>query len=268
MASASRAAAAVLGHSVPTELVVSAGGVDRTVAVPDGASAAVDLNFPAVTGDALRVRISKVRQETTVDRRFGEVTELPVGVATIAIDGVAPLRVAPAVDTGCRDDLVRLDGSPLPVRFSGSTADLLAGKAATIVPCSTAPLELAKGTHHLTATPGARTGIDLDQLVLRSSALAQPTAAPPARRGAPGPPRRGATRRLGCPHSSQQCRAGIVSTGHKACNNGAQRHFRPPFRETFQGHAAYRTYRAGRAFASRAEPPPFVVLQAGNPPRS
>ncbi len=167
-------------HSVPTELVVSAGGVDRTVAVPDGAGSAVDLNFPAVTGDELSVRISKVRQETTVDRRFGEVTELPVGVATIAIDGVAPLRAAPAVDTGCRDDLVRLDGSPLAVRFSGSTADLLAGKAATIVPCSTAPLELAKGTHHLTATPGARTGIDLDQLVLRSSALAQPTAAPPA----------------------------------------------------------------------------------------
>ncbi len=173
-----------------TELVVSAGGVERTVAVPDGGGSAVNLSFPAVTGDELTVRISKVRQETTVDRRFGEVTELPVGVATIAIDGLAPLRAAPALDPGCRDDLLRLDGTPLPVRVSGSTDDLLSGKAATIVPCSTAPLELAKGTHHLTAAPGLRTGIDLDQLVLRSSALAQPTAASPSTgTGADGHPR-------------------------------------------------------------------------------
>ena len=145
------------------------------------------LGFTPLTGDALTVRISKVRQATTVDRRYGEVTELPVGVATIAINGVAPLKAAKAVDTGCRNDLLRLDGRPLPVRVTGTSADLLAGKDAKIVPCSTAPLRLAKGTHRLTAAPGLHTGIDLDQVVLRSSAL---TAAKPLRRPPPTPARR------------------------------------------------------------------------------
>jgi arabinofuranan 3-O-arabinosyltransferase len=164
-------------HSVPTELVISAGNESRTVEVPDNEGSPVPLGFTPLTGDELTVRISKVRQETTVDRRYGEVTELPVGVANIAINGVPAVKPAPAVDTGCRNDLLRLDGRPIPVRVTGTTADLLAGKDAKIALCSPAPLALTKGSHHLTAAPGLRTGIDLDQVVLRNVALDRPAPA-------------------------------------------------------------------------------------------
>ena len=32
-----------------------------------------------------------------------------------------PVEPADEVDTGCRDDLLTLDGEPLPVRITGST---------------------------------------------------------------------------------------------------------------------------------------------------
>ncbi len=174
-------------HSVPTALglIVDGRRVD-TLTVPPvsdlgqpGASQTVTMSFPPVRGSNIRLVVDRVRLATTVDPISGTRISMPVGLAEV---GLAGLRVPPpraGMPDTCRDDLVTIDGRPTPVRITGSGTDAL-GRAGLAVSLCGDPIALGPGDHVLRTVEGARTGYDLDRLILTSQPVGAPTATAPA----------------------------------------------------------------------------------------
>lgn len=170
-------------HSVPTALDVLVDG--KLVAQPaldppadqaqPGASVVVPIALPATTGRRVEIRVTSARTVTTFDRATSRDVVQPVAVAELGLPGVTGPEPAAALDTGCRTDLLTLDGAPVGVRISGTTDDALAGRGLTVEGCG--PVDLAAGDHLLRAAPGRATGLDLDQLVLAPSAASPPRSA-------------------------------------------------------------------------------------------
>ena len=111
-----------------------------------------------------------------LDRRYAEPVVLPAAISELSLGerSVVPDRI----DTGCRDDLVQIDGEAIPVRIEAAVADLLAEEAVEATPCEPATLTLADGTHRLTAAPGAGTGVHIDRVVLDGGSAAPTDGAP------------------------------------------------------------------------------------------
>ncbi|WP_322779396.1 alpha-(1-_3)-arabinofuranosyltransferase domain-containing protein [Frankia sp. Cas4] len=167
-------------HSVPRTLglVVDGKRVD-TLTIPPitdmpgarigqpGASRTVTLSFPPVRGSNIRLVVDDIRSVTTRDPISQQLITMPVGLAEVDIAG---LRVPPATATlpgACRSDLLTLDGRPVPVRITGSSADALARKGLLVSLCGD-PITLGPGDHVLRTIAGAGVGYDLDRLVLAS----------------------------------------------------------------------------------------------------
>ncbi len=188
-------------HSVPTEITVSGPGGTRRVPLPHipvtatpGSTTTVSVKFPALTGSSLRITFSAVDLRDTLSYQTSLRTALPIGVATVSIPGTTAPVVRSTVPSTCRTNLLRLDGRPVPVALSGSTAAALDGDGLSITLCGPdrAGLHLGAGPHLLQAVAGATTGINLDQVALDSApggaamaeagdgALTAPTPAPAA----------------------------------------------------------------------------------------
>jgi arabinofuranan 3-O-arabinosyltransferase len=166
-------------HSVPTEVEVWVDGtVVGRVPVPeivDGDAAdhveTVDLALPqAVTGSAFRLRLTGLRPVTTNDWVSDNEIDQPIAVAEIGLPGEHVPALPETFDSGCRTDLVAVDGQPVPVRITGATAELLAGRPLPLRTCGDAPLSLADGTHDIDTALGRDAGLEVDRLVLRSAA--------------------------------------------------------------------------------------------------
>lgn len=150
-------------------------------AVPDGVRVTIDdvttATIPLTTrradGDlrraAIRLPQSTVGSRVEVTFTFDDPADAnrsPVSVAELGLPGASVSSYLLGFDTGCRDDLVELDGRPVPVRVHGTIAAARAGDALAIDGCGAVTLD---GTEHrLETAPGATTGLDLDRLVLRS----------------------------------------------------------------------------------------------------
>jgi hypothetical protein len=191
-------------HSVPTELQIAADGQEPvTVAVPpiaDGTdenhTATVALDFPAIVGHTIRVTVSAVRSQKTVDY-YNPVTpiEMPVAITELGAAGVrAPARPA-SIPSTCRSDLFTLDGTPVPVKVVGTTAAALAGQPLTIVGCDGTAVRtrLDAGRHDLRSADGRDTGIDVDRVLLASdrgdvAAALDPATGAPSRPSLPPAP--------------------------------------------------------------------------------
>jgi hypothetical protein len=175
-------------HSVPTRLrILTETGAERVVTVPDiadasreGATQTVRLSFPAVTGSHVRIVIDAIRRVTALPGDPGPGATLPVSIAEAGVPGVPRPATPATVPGGCRDDLVRVDGSPVSVRLAGTPADARSGLG--MVACS-APLRLSAGSHTLTVVPGLDTAVDVDRMVLSSDRAGAPAALAPL--GAP-----------------------------------------------------------------------------------
>jgi hypothetical protein len=188
-------------HTVPTELTVTADGRSATVAVPPiadspvaGSVVDVPVAFPALTGRSIRITVDTVRSETTPNYYSQSPIELPLGIAEVGIPGLHASPVPAAIPSPCRDDLLSVDGRPVWLEVSGSSATALDRQALTVSLCGpdAGGLALGAGTHTLRSVPGPTSGFDIDQLALDSAPgggampLADPTtlAAPPV---APSP---------------------------------------------------------------------------------
>jgi hypothetical protein len=147
---------------VPTVLDVTVDDTTRQVAVPASAAggAATIVIDPPLVGRRARVTIAAAAERTGMDPWSGPVV-LPAAVHTLRLGDLAIDPARTAFETGCRDDLVTIDGRPLPVRLRGPF------DGAVVEACDT--VELAAGEHVVRTAPGRRTGIDLDRLVLRSA---------------------------------------------------------------------------------------------------
>ena len=193
-------------HSVPSRIRVEAGDGDGPLEVvgaaevdpvaPDpGEYANARVTVPlagTVTANRFRVVVEAVRPTETLDWFSNTQVLMPVAIANVDIGDLAVVEVPATIDTGCRDDLVAVDGTGVQVRITGTTEDAVARRALTVEGCGDVSLGATGadvGEVVLTAADGATTGIDIDQLRLASDAgggALRPAALP--RNLPPGPP--------------------------------------------------------------------------------
>ncbi|HEX2563438.1 MAG TPA: discoidin domain-containing protein, partial [Acidimicrobiales bacterium] len=169
-------------HSVPTEVEVSVDGT-RLGRVPlepvvDGdhqnATAEVEAVLPEeVTGSSFRFRLTGIRAVTTNDWVSDREVDQAVAIAEIGLPGPKVPELPERFDTGCRDDLLTIDGESQPVRATGPMSTVLAGDPVPLATCSGDPVVLGGGEHEIDTAPGDSSGLDIDQLVLRSDAGGQ-----------------------------------------------------------------------------------------------
>lgn len=169
------------------QLTVGDRTVDLAVPAPDATGASTldlgALGIDPLTGSTMQLTISTIEPRTTIDRRYSEVTTLPVSLVEVEATAVLPpTRTDATTDAtagaDCRDDLVTLDGVGLPLEVDAASVErLLAGEAVTVASCEDGPLSLSPGEHRLTGTAGAATGIQVDRVVLQSGTA--PPASPP-----------------------------------------------------------------------------------------
>lgn len=168
-------------HSVPTELFLETDtGETRTIRLPTVADreeadavVAVPVRFDPVTARELRFTVAGVREVRTRDWYSETQVLMPVAVAELGIPGLRAPTPATAVDSGCRDDLLRVDGRPLAVRVTGE-ATAAAGRGALAVATCDPAVDLRRGDHVVRAAKGRDTGLDLDRLVFRAFAESTP----------------------------------------------------------------------------------------------
>jgi arabinofuranan 3-O-arabinosyltransferase len=166
-------------HSVPTEVEVtvdgrSLGRIPLPAIEPgdhQNDTTTVDVPLPEpVSGSSFRVRLTQVAPVTTNDWISDSIVDQPAAIAEIGLPGPTVPALPERFDSGCRDDLVTVDGEPLPVRVTGPMADALAGDPLSLQVCGDLPVRLDEGDHDIVATAGRSTGLDIDRLVLRSAA--------------------------------------------------------------------------------------------------
>ncbi|HEX6421414.1 MAG TPA: alpha-(1-_3)-arabinofuranosyltransferase family protein [Acidimicrobiales bacterium] len=166
-------------HSVPTEVAVTVDGTDLgrlpLPAVEDGdrqgATSTVDVELPeAVTGSTFRFRITGVRPVVTNDWVSDREVLQPAAIAEIGLPADPVPALPRTYDSGCRDDLLTVDGEPVPVRVIGPTEALLAGEPLPLTTCGGASVPLDGGQNDIEAAAGRDTGLAIDRLVLRSAA--------------------------------------------------------------------------------------------------
>lgn len=164
-------------HSVPTEIELWVDG-EPAARVPlpkivDGSernsTVEVDVDVPRVTGSRFRVKLSAVRETLTNDWVSDNEVAQPAAIAEIGLPGPGLPALGESFDSGCRDDLLEIDGEPVPVRVTGSMSDALDAKPLEVAACDDAAVTLEGGEHEIRSARGLDTGIDIDQLVLRSA---------------------------------------------------------------------------------------------------
>ncbi len=159
-------------HSVPTAFRVYADGTPvgdfatglSLVDAPRGTVATVDLPVDTVASE-ITLQALTVDERLTIDWYSHVNHAMPISIAEVrASDN---MRFGPPVDiaTACRSDLLSVGGKPVPVRVVGSFADGLARRDLSLVGCDVFE---SGGDMIVSTAPGASTGFDLDQVVLRS----------------------------------------------------------------------------------------------------
>jgi arabinofuranan 3-O-arabinosyltransferase len=168
-------------YSPITSIRVSDGvrSIDLDVPEPNAVGESrIELAEPLL-GGTLTLEVTRIEPRITIDRRWAEPVELPAAIAELRPGLVT--SVPAALETGCRSDLVTVDGNPVPVAVSGDIAALLAGEPVVATACGTGTLSLAPGGHLLEATAGQTTGLQVDRVVLAepgASADAEPAPRP------------------------------------------------------------------------------------------
>lgn len=165
-------------HTVPTQLRIEVD--DQPAVVVDvppiedsterDARTTVPVTLPSpLTGTDIRIGIESSREVLTNDWLSTQPVVMPVGITEWGIEGLAVEAPPAVIDTGCRDDLVTIDGTPAPARLTGSSAAALAGEAMVLSTCA-GDVSLPSGPSQLRTGEGADNGLQVDSLTLRSAA--------------------------------------------------------------------------------------------------
>jgi arabinofuranan 3-O-arabinosyltransferase len=160
-------------HSTPAAVQVLVDGTDAGAyelgLSPAAAGTAPDttatVTIPlARAGATVRLVFVEVIDRLTRDWYSNAMVALPVSVAEVRLGDSPRLGPQAGIDTGCRDDLLTIDGRSVPVRITGTASDALARRELRVEGCI--PVTLGTPESLIMATPGSRTGFDIDQLVL------------------------------------------------------------------------------------------------------
>jgi len=166
-------------HSIPTLLDVSAGGHTVRVALPHiadsvpGGVARVPVTLPStLTGSDIRVTVAGSRTLTTKNYTTQARQALPVGIAELGIPGLAAPTPPASLPGTCRSDLLSVDGTPVWISVTGSSAAALARDPLAVQLCGpdAGGLTLGPGAHTLVSAVGETAGFDIDELALASAA--------------------------------------------------------------------------------------------------
>jgi hypothetical protein len=137
--------------------------------------------FDPVTARTVRVTIESVREVATQEYYSNTPIVTPAALAELGIPGVQRPALAESLPGTCRDDLLTVDGAPIPVRVTGSVADATAGRPLAAEPCDPttgaavpSSLSLGRGQHIVRTALGVDAGVDLDGIVLGSEAGGAP----------------------------------------------------------------------------------------------
>ena len=171
-------------HSLPSRITITTPSGSRTVDVPvppvgvgrpANATSTVPVDFAALSGSSVKITIDSVHQVEALDyySTFAGLKDvLPVGIAELGLPGVVQPPAPASLPSVCTGALLQIDGQPVDVEVTGSTADALAGQQLTIEPCgnSVGGVRLGPGTHTVTTSPHLPSGWSVDQLWLGSGA--------------------------------------------------------------------------------------------------
>jgi arabinofuranan 3-O-arabinosyltransferase len=177
-------------HSLPTRITISSGAQSRTVSVspppvgtgrPQGSTSTIPVSFPSLSGTTIRFTIDSVEEVTDLDyySTFAGTRDiLPVGIAELGIPGVDEPAPPPSLPATCQSGLLTIDGNPVDVEITGTTAAALAGDPLTVRACgnSAGGITLSPGSHVIHTSPRLPSGWSIDQLWLGSEAGGGPAA--------------------------------------------------------------------------------------------
>ncbi len=165
-------------HSVPTQMTVATDSGSTTFTLPPiadspvpGSVTEVPVSFAPLTGRSIRITMDKVRLEYTTNYYSQSPIAMPLGIAEVGIAGLRAAPVPAVIPSPCRSDLLAVDGKPLWVSVSGTSATALDRQPLTVSLCGpdVGGLHLGPGLHTLRSTVGQTSGFDIDQLALDSA---------------------------------------------------------------------------------------------------
>lgn len=154
-------------HAVPIDLA----GIG-TEATPTGTTT-VPVQLPAaVTGSQFRFTVDEATELSTIDWYAGGAVKLPIGIAELGLPGVTASPLPATFDSGCRTDLLTVDGRPVALQVTGTTEAALRREALAVSTCGAdaAGVGLDAGDHVIRTAEGLDLGIDIDRLLLGSEA--------------------------------------------------------------------------------------------------
>ena len=144
-------------HGLPTTIALSNGTTSEQIAMPaippaasteNGATSAVTVPIAVpLSGTNFSLTIVAKRAPHITDYSLFGPNSLPVGIAELGIPGVTAPVTPSTIHTGCRTDLLSVNGTPVPITATGSTADLLGGKGITFSTCTGAPIAFQSGAN-------------------------------------------------------------------------------------------------------------------------
>ncbi len=172
-------------HSIPTVITVSTSSGSRRVVLPhigtgkgrpQGSVTPVLAQFPALTGSDVRITIDSTDPVHFLDYVSSAQNTEPVGLAEAGIPGVAAQTTPAQIPTRCWSDLLEIDGKPIDIAISGTSATALANGGLSITGCGNSAdgIRLSAGTHTLTTSPYSTAGLNVDSLTLASAAGGAP----------------------------------------------------------------------------------------------
>lgn len=192
-------------HSLPSRITVSTGtGTSTTGAAtvdvivppvgngrPQNSTSTVDVTLPKLTGTTIRVTVDAVRQVRSLDYYStfaGRTDIMPVGIAELGLPGVSQPKPPANIPPVCQAGLLSVDGHPVGVEITGTTATALAGQPLAIRGCGNAAggVTLGPGRHTVDTSPRLPSGWSIDSLSFDSPAPTPPAPASPAP-ASPGP---------------------------------------------------------------------------------
>ncbi len=153
-------------HSLITgvKLVANNGAsYDVVVPAPDAEGRSTLALPQPITGAQFTLTVTSIDAATTIDRRFGELTTLPVSIRELVSPAIALPVPGGHADDRCDDTLLQIDGQPVGLLLArAGESTLVEGQHVTT--CE--PLRLSAGTHRISTANGLVGGVDVDQLVL------------------------------------------------------------------------------------------------------
>ncbi len=167
-------------HSIPTEITITTPSGSDRIALPaiadgrgraQGSTTSVPITFAPLAGSQVKITIDAVRTLHERDYYSGSPQTFPVGLAELGLPASAPATPV-TVPTRCLSGLLSIDGTPIDVSVSGTSASALNGDGLVIGGCgnSAKGITLSAGTHVLSTAPYQTDGLTLDALSLSSAA--------------------------------------------------------------------------------------------------